>query len=101
VRHEQPFRPAPIGPAVAAGPSWVDAPGAAPGSRRTRCRRRLQPTAERAAGRSKSPALPSSSTQGLATVAEQIMAHHADRDGQLDVAGALQLFSNAFTPLPG
>jgi hypothetical protein len=54
-----------------------------------------------ATGRSKSPALPSSSTQGQATVAEQIMIHHADRDGQLDVAGALQLFANAFTPLPG
>jgi hypothetical protein len=35
------------------------------------------------------------------TVPQEIMERHAGRDGQLDVEGALELFSYAFTPLPG
>jgi hypothetical protein len=42
-----------------------------------------------------------SSTQHQVTVPEAIMARHADGNGVVDFEGALELFSYAFTPLPG
>ena len=60
------------------------------------------------AGHSDTPAARAKSTpstrlqrQSQPTVPEEVMLHHADRNGRLDLEGALELFSYAFAPLPG
>ncbi len=50
--------------------------------------------------RSSSPS-PGSRPPSRPTVPEQIMLDHTDTEGRIDVGGALELFSYAFTPLPG